>query len=82
MKGEDLRRAVGTINDPLRLLKGVQDMIPRVRFQASERRGLLHTSCRQPLVFGARRPWRMSVRRTIGQCGGEHFRIDLKSRTV
>ena len=82
MKGEDLRRAVGAINDPTRLLKGSQDMIPRVRFQAFERRSLLHASCRRPLVFGTWRPWRISVRRTIGRCGGEHFRIDLKSRTV
>ena len=39
MKGEDLRRAVGTVNDPPRLLKGSQDMVPRVRlpgFRAAE----------------------------------------------
>ena len=38
MEGEDLRRAVGTVNNPTRLLKGSQDMVPRVGFQAFERR--------------------------------------------
>ena len=51
MKGEDLRRAVGTVNNPTRPLQGSQDMVPCVGFQAFERRSLSHARYSQTLVF-------------------------------
>ena len=51
MEGEDLRRAVGAVNDPTRLLKGSQNVVPCIGFQAFERRSLSHARYSQTLVF-------------------------------
>ena len=82
MEDEDFRCALGTVNNPTRLLKSGQDMVPCVGFQAFERRSLSHTDRSQTLVFGTGLPCRISARRAICRCGGEHFRIDLQCRTV
>ena len=51
MKSEDLRRAVRAINDPTRLLKGSQNVVPCIGFQAFERRSLSRARYSQTLVF-------------------------------
>ena len=50
MEGEDLRRAVGAVNDPTRLLKGSQNVVPCIGFQAFERQSLSHTRSNQTFV--------------------------------
>ena len=51
MEGEDLRRAVGAVNDPIRLLKGSQNVVSCGDFQAFERWSLSHARYSQTLVF-------------------------------